>query len=237
MKRETVDERGVAGPALLFRMLLGAFLVCTMAGCGFYMKYKSSTASMGYQKQHPHDYTLEFSGIKLHVRPYNEVQTFQVTYFVILPIYIKTKDTPTYPIKPFTVLMAFMPLRPGFGLNPGDIALHLEDKIYHPMGLSARLKLVPGPESDFYRDERARGRVLCGRNPSGEFQPITGDVKLAFDRLDVWYCYEVQFDVTAPDPSVPFSISFNGLLRNGDPYAIPTIPFHERRWSHTDSVP
>jgi hypothetical protein len=221
----------------LFRFIVAVPIAGIMIGCGFHMNFKSSTAAIGDKQQNPNFYKLDFPGITLHVRPYNDIRTFQLTYFVILPLYFDTKEVPSYSPKPFTILFAFLPYESGFSFNPNDITLHLDGKILKPLSISAQLVPDPSPGSDYYKSWVARGHVMCGFNQSKEYHPIPIEADYLFDKSGMWYCYEIQFDVSAPDPSTEFSIFLNGLFRNGEPYKIPPIPFQERHWSRTDSAP
>jgi len=215
----------------LLNVTLGVLVILIMAGCIYVTRFKSSEAAIGDEQQPHHYYKIPLSGIDLQVRPYNDIESFRMfTIFFAFPLYLSEKNVPIYSPKPFSVLIAFLPLKHGFSFKPSDIALHLEGKDFKPSNISTQLVPDPGPGTEFYKREVAQGRVYCGSNKSGEYHPIANDANYVFSKVLEWYCYEIQFDVTTPDPSTEYSISLTGLLLNGAPYEIPIIPFHESRW-------
>jgi hypothetical protein len=220
-------------------MALHWFLImvgCGLVGCGFQWNYKSSQAALG-PKQHPHYQKFDIPGLTIHVRPLNDIRTFYMAYFVILPIDIETKDVPQYEPVPFRAVFAFLPHKAGFSFKPEEMTLRIEGKDLGPSSLSVEKAPVSDPQSDFYRKEVARGRVFCDDRKPTEYIQVTGDTLIKLEKIEKWHCFEVIFDLPSPSPETEFSILIDGIFHNGSRQEVPPVPFRESQWSRSDSVP
>lgn len=213
------------------------FVGCLTAGCGFHWNYKSSQAVIGDSKQHPHDHKFDIPGLTVQVRPLNDIRTFYMAYFIILPLNIKTEDTSKYGLSPFRVLVAFLPHMEGFGFRPGEINLQLGGKEIGPIGISTRKPPVSDLDSDFYKKEVTRGRVFCEDGIPDEYTPVSNNDLIKFEGIEEWHCFEVIFDIPTPSPDVEFSVHINGILHDTEQQEVLSIPFNERYWSRDDSFP
>lgn len=222
-------------------ILFSSLLIC-LSGCGFNFDYIGSRpvkAERGFWTI-LHEEKIHFPDFSINLWPQNDIKTFEMGYFIIIPFYFKTEDTPVYNDARFKIRFAIQPHKNDLTFNPSQITLQVGDKQIPVVGIDGPLNTYPVRGEDDIRVIEAwtkRGRIMCYSENPGSFRNHSPQIRINLSNLDKWHCYEIIFETEILPPDQDFSITIRGVSRNGAPYEIPTVLFEKFKWGRADSAP
>ncbi len=129
--------------------------------CGLQENYLRSRPTIGSSNVPAIMCELYFPEFAIHIRPRNDVKTFEAIFLLgILPIYSRTKR-PVYSERPFRIHMAFQPYKEGFIIKDSNqIILHINGEDIPASDIICKRKRKNDAFID-YRDRSSQPHQGC----------------------------------------------------------------------------
>ncbi len=229
-----------------------AMIILFTSGCGVRNEYIISEAQSAIGKDINYS-KVDFPDLALHFRLYNDIQTFKSKTVVVAPIeYNKNvkKHIAFYSSKgsnydfnnEFRMLLAVLPKEPGFRLDLSKLTLSIDNGIYHASSAEGPVNYFPYFNFAFpknlskeYQKKRVEEGYIFSMHQEKRKKILSEDVVL--NKIGLWHCYEIVFNITTPTPNQNIKFEISGLYKNNGKYELPSIEFKDGYFIDVGSVP
>ena len=198
--------------------------------------------------------TLHYEGFSIDLKPYNAIKTHESFFaFFFVPFYIQIDDRPVTQDGPLYEDNQFV-IRISIQNKNKDLSVDLSKTILKVGAITISPSMVRPACHTSIEYVKAYKRYLTDSNQSellSEGQRRHNIcVSDCFNTINVsmhnpatipsdnlWYCFDVVFDIEAPNPNEHFSLKLTDINIDSKVLSLPVIDFETKKYWMRDSAP
>ena len=229
-----------------------AIIILFTSGCGVRNEYIVSEAQLSIGKDINYS-KIDYPDVALHLRLYNDIQTFKSKTIVVAPIeYNKnvkkhisfySSNGSNYDFNnEFRILLAVLPKESGFMLDLRKLTLSVDGVNYLASSAEGPINYFPYynfafPKnlSEEYQKKRVEEGYVFSMNQGKRKELLGKDIVL--NKIGLWHCYEIVFNIPTPSPKQNIKLDISGLYKNNSKYKLSSIEFKDGYFIDVGSIP